>query len=295
MADAGSYIFLQKLPMGDFQKLNKLALITGATGGIGLSFATHLAAEGYDLVITGRNSRKLNEIAANLNVNNAGINIDAIQADLSLAADIASLAKYAEQLEHIDMLVNCAGYGERCLFIDEPEHEILDMLSVHITATVQLVHAVLPRMVKNHSGAIITVSSLAAFVPAPGSTIYASSKAFLNTFMESLHMEVHQYGIKVQSLCPGPTHTDFHKGASPAQSVSGIDLWMKPDEVVNISLRALENDEVVCVPGSMNKVIKNLTSLLPRTPYYRLTEKLAKKYRQEDGLDNLPNTSGEPA
>lgn len=286
---------MQTLPMEKFQTLNKLAIVTGATGGIGLSFAEHLAAEGYDMVVTGRNTRKLDEIAATLKENNPGVNIKAVSADLSVAADITRLVKQVEELERIDVLVNCAGYGERCLFFDEPEHEILDMLSVHITATVLLVHAVLPLMIKQHRGAIITVSSLAAFVPAPGSSIYTSSKAFLNTFMESLHMEVRQYGIKVQSLCPGPTHTDFHKGADLAQSVSGIDLWMEPDEVVEISFRALENDEIVCIPGSINKAIKSITSMLPRAPYYRLTEKLAKKYRREDGLDELQSASGKPA
>lgn len=280
--------------MEDFQELNKLALVTGATGGIGLSFAGRLASEGYDLVITGRNSRKLAETTQNLRDNNPGINIEAIVADLSVAADISSLVKYIQASARVDILVNCAGYGERSLFNDEQEHEILDMLSVHITATVQLVHAVLPLMMKQHSGAIITVSSLAAFVPAPGASIYSSSKAFLNTFMESLHMELHQYGIKVQSLCPGPTHTDFHNGVDVAQSVSGIDVWMEPDEVVEISLRALEKSEVICIPGGVNKMLKNLASVLPRKPYYILAEKMARKFRGEDKAGDAA-LSGKPA
>lgn len=283
------------LPMGDFQKRNKLALITGATGGIGLSFATQLAAEGYDLVITNRNRQKLDKIAAELKENNSGINIEVIVADLSVPGDIARLVRRIKQMEHIDMLVNCAGYGQRCPFYQEEEHEILDMLSVHVTAIVQLVHAALPLMINQQGGAIIAVSSLAAFLPAPDSSIYASSKAFLNTFIESLHMEVRQHGIKLQSLCPGPTHTDFHKGTDMAKSVSGIDLWMEPDEVVDISLKALKNGEVICVPGSINKVIKNIAPVLPRRSYYRLTEKFAKKYRQEGSNRTLPDSHGEPA
>lgn len=261
---------------------NRWAIVTGATGGIGLSFAQHLAADGFNLILSARNSEKLEEVAANLRSDNEGINVETMAADLSIARDIANLVSYISALPRIDMLVNCAGYGERCHFSDEVGHEILDMLSVHITATVQLVHAALPLMIKQRKGAIIAVSSLAAFLPAPGASIYSSSKAFLNSFMEALHMEVHHHGIKVQSLCPGPTHTDFHKGVEVAESAAGVDFWMEPDEVVETSLKALEKGEVICVPGAMNKMLKSLASIMPRKPFYTLAEKIARKYRGED-------------
>lgn len=259
---------------------SKLAIISGATGGLGRSFAEHLAAQHYHLVLTAYEHDLLDEQAIDLQ-DKYGITVTTIVADLSKAEDISMLTSYISGLTQIDMLVNCAGYGEKHMFSEEQIGDVRKMLSVHISATVELVHSVLPVMIKNESGAIITVASLAAFIPAPGSSIYASSKAFLNSFMESLHMEVHHKGIQVQSLCPGLTHTGFHQKSDVERSmdVKGIDLWMEPDEVVEASLKGLDKGSVICIPGKINKVIKHFLQALPRGQYYFLTNQVAKKFK----------------
>ncbi len=279
--------------MADSNSNRKRALITGASGGIGYAFATQLANAGYDLVLTGLEPARLEEVVQQLRAK-CHTDIRGTVADLADADGITALIAQLEGFEPVDMLVNSAGFGEHKFFHEEEEADVLKMLNVQITATVRLAHALLPGMIERRRGSIITVASLAAFVPAPGASIYSSSKAFLNSFTESLHMEVHQYGIKVQSLCPGSTHTDFHKGQEIEESLYGIDFWMEPEDVVRISLKALEKGEVVCIPGSINKVIGNIAPLLPRRPYYHLVEKLAHKFRKEDKHGNVPDPPGEP-
>ena len=154
------------------------------------------------------------------------------------------------------------------------------MIQVHISATIQLVHAVLPGMVKRKQGKIITVSSMSAFLPAPGNSIYAATKAFLNTFMESIHMEVHKYGLQVQSLCPGLTRTGFHKRLKKEgkrSRISKIVPWMEADEVVDQSLKCLEDGKVICIPGCFNKAVKKVIPALPRKSFYSLSEKIAQQ------------------
>lgn len=267
----------------------KFALITGASGGIGKEYARQLAADGYNLMLIAHQQEGLNELTEEIE-RHYRVRTAIIVADFTKTTDITDLVAYIKNAERVDVLVNCAGYSEHTPFYEQDETSVLNMLNVQVMATVRLVHAALPKMIEWRSGNIITVSSLAAFTPAPGASMYSSSKAFLNTFMETLHMEVHNYGIKVQSLCPGPTHTGFHQGQDVEESMAGIDFWMEPQDVVAASLHALEKGEVVCVPGVINKVIKNVAPMLPRRPYYHLAEKLAKKYRNEEDSDTMPGT-----
>jgi len=259
----------------------KVAFITGVTGGIGRSFACHLAAQGYQLIISAYEQDLLEQTAEELR-KQYHTEVTTILANLAVAEDIYKLADRLAGLEQVDMLVNCAGFGEKSLFYEEDISDVRKMISVHVSATVELVHAVLPLMIRQRNGSIITVSSLAAFIPAPGSSIYASTKAFLNAFMESIHMEVEEFGIKVQSLCPGLTNTGFHDGTEVERSIDikGIDLWMDADEVVMSSLEGLRKKEVICVPGCINQAIKNLSPAIPRRLYYALADKAAEKFRK---------------
>lgn len=261
-------------------KKNRTALITGATGGLGRAYARQLARKNYDLILTGRQEDKLSELALNLS-SKYRITAQTVVCDLSSNDGINMLTQTIKANDGVDMLVSNAGYAERSRFDDKSVDDILKMISVHINATVQLVHAVLPDMVRKKFGNIISVSSLSAYVPAPGSSIYSSSKMFLNSFMESLHMEVRKLGINVQSLCPGLVHTDFHEGSAVEQSVEvrGVSLWMQPDEVVYSSLKTLHRSRVVHTPGSINKLIRFFLPLLPRRPYYSVVSRVAGKFK----------------
>lgn len=262
------------------EQQHKLALITGATGGIGKAYAKQLAKSKYDLILSGRQEDKLKELADGLSAK-FSIKAYPVISDLSTPEGIKLLTNKIDEQGGVDMLVSNAGYAERSRFDDKAVDDIMNMISVHINATVQLVHAVLPGMKKKKSGSIISVSSLSAYVPAPGSSIYSSSKLFLNSFMESIHMEVRKLGIKVQSLCPGLTHTNFHGGSSVEKSVEvrGVSLWMEPEDVVYASLRTLGKRSVIYTPGGINKILRAILPILPRRPYYAIVGKVARKFR----------------
>lgn len=264
---------------------NKVAVITGASGGLGEAYAHQLAASGYSLLISGRQQARLVELAMHVSTT-YGTAVEVLQADLSDEDGITLLTDRIKVMGRIDMLVSNAGYGEGSRFEDESVTDVMKMISVHINATVRLVHAVLPIMKKQQAGDIITVSSLSAFVPAPGSSVYASTKTFLNTFMESIQMEVRRYGIRVQSLCPGLTHTGFHsrlaQGATP---LKGLSLWMSPEDVVTASLKKLGGTSVVYVPGFKNKLIRFFTAIMLRSVYLAVVERVSNRLRS---LENTP-------
>ena len=132
-------------------------------------------------------------------------------------------------------------------------------------------------MMEKRRGAIINVSSLASFFPMPGGTTYSATKAYLNSFSESLQMELSDFGIQVQALCPGMTHSDFHR----KMGAHGDDIrkryflnWMDPDTVVRKSLRHLGSKRVLYIPGTINKAIARVMPKIPRRLYYPLVTKV---------------------
>lgn len=257
---------------------SKHIVITGATGGIGTAFVNMLANTKCSMLLCDRDAAKLSDFAADIR-KRYRINVDTHTVNLSDSVDITLLAERLKTEKKIDMFIAAAGYAEKTQFKDESIEAVMNMISVHSLSVVSLVHAVLPRMLKRKRGDIIAVSSLAAFIPAPGSSIYTATKSFINGFLESLYMEVHNKGIRVQSLCPGLTHTGFHtkEDVKRFDGIKGLNIWMDADEVVAASLDALGNGAVICIPGWVNKAIRKTVAVLPRQSYYALAEKLAKK------------------
>ncbi|HEY1032533.1 MAG TPA: SDR family oxidoreductase [Flavipsychrobacter sp.] len=254
----------------------QLAVITGACGGIGSAYAQQLAGSGYDLLLIDRNTSQLAELANSLNIT-YGISPKTIAADFGDATAVDALALSLAKLEHITMFINTAGFSENTLFEDEKMDFIMTMINVHIIAMIKLTHAVLPGMLKQKNGAIITVSSLSAFLPAPKSSVYSATKAFINNFMTSLHTEVSGKGIHVQALCPGLTHTNFHiaKNNRRFSKHFFINPWMEPEDVVKISLKKLNSNTVICIPGFLNKFLRKASTLAPRKLYYQIAMKQA--------------------
>lgn len=260
--------------------VKKTAVITGATGGMGSAFAKQLAQSRCNLVLIDMNRAKLNKLAQELRAVYK-IDTEILVANLASEKSVKRIAEELATRKRIDMFVHAAGYGEKTFFSMEEIGKSVDMISVHVLSALQLIHALLPAMLKRKRGAIIVLSSLASFIPAPGSSVYSATKSFINTFLESLHMEVHTKGIKVQSLCPGLTHTGFHTDADIKRlgQIGGIDMWMEADEVVRCSLESLEEDKVICIPGFINKSLRATAGVLPRKSYYALAEKLYQKTR----------------
>jgi hypothetical protein len=236
----------------------KTALITGATSGIGAAFARELAAQSYNLGLVGRRTGLLQALADELAAKH-GIQAEAIRADLATEAGQILTAEWILAHAPLDLLINNAGFGIPGGFVAVPAEEHLSMLAVHADTTVRLTHAALPGMLATGRGAIINVSSPAAYLPLPGNAMYAGTKAFLNIFSEALRAELRGTGIIIQALLPGFTYSDFHKRGEYAKqdfySTLPSWMWMTSEAVAQTSLRALERGKLDCIPGLHNRIM----------------------------------------
>ena len=234
------------------------ALITGATAGIGHSFATQLAARGHDLVLVARNRDRLEEVAAELR-SSYGVQVEVLPADLADRGQLATVeTRLADRQRPVDLLVNNAGFGlkERFLVNDvEAEQQMLDLL---VTAVLRLSHAALGPMAERGSGGIINVSSVAAFLPRG---TYAAAKAWVNSFSEWAANEYRGRGVTVMALCPGFTQTEFHERMNVKRG-SGF-MWLDADFLVRTALADFDKGRVFSIPGAQYKAIAGLSRLVP--------------------------------
>ena len=245
----------------------KLALVTGASAGIGAAFARVLARRGYDVALTARRLDRLEELAAEIR-DRHGVQAIALAADL---ADTQAPGRLIGQLEAqgrvVDCLVNNAGYGVPGAFDTVAWREHADFIQVMTTAPCELVHRVLPGMRARRFGRICNVASLAGLIPgAPGATLYGASKAFLVKFTQSLHVEAAPDGVHISALCPGMTYSEFHDvNNTRAQMAAAIPswMWMDAQSVAEAGYAAMEANRAICVPGAANKAAQALAKALP--------------------------------
>jgi hypothetical protein len=231
-------------------KNHPIALITGASAGIGAEFARQLAAKNYSLILVSRRLQNLQSIADELR-SRYGVFIEVESVDLSKTNEIKSLANHVATIDNLNLLVNNAGFGSNDRFYRAPCERHIEMITVHIEATVRLTHAVVPGMIERHKGGIINVASIAAFIPLRSVT-YSSTKSFLVTFSQALNNDLHGKGVQVQVLCPGLTYTEFHDTPEfrnfDRQRFPKL-LWLSAQKVVNQSLSDLEHGRLICIPG----------------------------------------------
>ena len=241
-----------------------VALVTGASAGLGVDFARQLSAKGKQLVLVARRKDRIDALAAELG------NARAVAADLSLpgAAD-RLMADIAANGEHVDLLINNAGFGLAGRFAKLDAKLQRQMIDLNCGTLVELAHAVLPGMIERKSGAILNVASTAAFQPGPGMAVYFATKAFVLSFSEALHEEVRKEGVIVSALCPGPTATEFGEvaGWKPAGPSAKIFVDMAADSasVVRAGLDGLEKARAIVIPGLMNKSTAQAHRLFPRS------------------------------
>jgi short-subunit dehydrogenase len=239
------------------------ALVTGASTGIGAAFARVLATEGTELILVARAADRLEALAATLRQEH-GVDVRVLPADLTADHDRRRVEEAIAVDERLDLLVNNAGFGTAGDFArldpDGEEREI----RLNVLALVRLTRVALPGMVSRGRGAIINVSSLSAFQPAPYNATYGATKAYVNSFSEALAEEVRGSGVRIQVLCPGFTRTEFQDRAGIDVSKVPAFAWMEPGEVATESLRALRAGTVVCVPGLGNRATATLSGLMPR-------------------------------
>jgi uncharacterized protein len=227
-----------------------LAVVTGASSGIGEAYAERLAGDGWDVMVLARSGERLSELAARLNQAH-GVSVQAVQADLSRPGEIERIGGQIGAMP-VDMLVNNAGLGRYMPFTDLAAAQAAELVDLNVLAPVLLTRAVLPGMLARSRGTIINIASLLAFSGAvqipflPKRVVYASTKSFLVTFSQALAAEVGDRGVQVQVVCPGMVRSEFH--TRQGMDMSAVPR-MEPSQVVEASLADLADGVVVSVPG----------------------------------------------
>ena len=247
----------------------KTALITGASSGIGETFARELAAKKTNLILVARSQDKLEQLATELN-NQHGIETEVIVQDLiqPAAGQTVFDAVQSKGLT-VDLLINNAGFGDYGAFSDRPLDKQIAMTQLNITAVVELTGLFLPQMQQRGDGAIINVSSIAGFQPIPYMSVYAATKAFILNYTEALWAENKDKGnnVRILAVCPGPTKSEFYNRADFPDSATGLNgaTMASAEKVVRESLQALEkNQSTVVAGGFANQIIVNLPRFVPR-------------------------------
>ncbi|HEX8841530.1 MAG TPA: SDR family oxidoreductase [Sphingomicrobium sp.] len=239
--------------------MSKVALITGASAGLGVEFARQLSKRGYRLVLAARRKDRLEVLAKELgNARAVGIDLSGHNAAAELMADMGQAG------EEVDLLVNNAGFGLIGRFAKADSRRLREMIDLNVGALTDLCRAIAPAMIERGSGGIINVASTAAFQPGPKMAVYFATKAYVLSFTEALHEELKPHGIKVTCLCPGPTRTEFGEVAGFHGSGIFDRVAMEAPEVVEAGLNGLERNHAVVVPGFFNKTVAASTRFAPR-------------------------------
>lgn len=250
----------------------QIALVTGATGGLGRAFAAGLADRGFNLILTARREAELKQLAKDL-CERYGSRVIVMPADLGNPTDrvrlLEELAGY-----RVDLLLNNAGFGDLAEVVDADPTRLSQMIEVNCQALVELTAAVLPEMNERGRGTIINVASTAAFQPIPSLAVYAATKSFVTSFTQALAAECRPHGIRVLAICPGPTETGFFEAAGDSDAMS---MRRTPEQVVATTFKALDRStKSVVIDGLVNRSIAWTASLMPK----QIVLPLARKFLQ---------------
>jgi short-subunit dehydrogenase len=253
-----------------------VALVTGASGGIGADIATLLAGVKHDLVLVARSRDKLAELAAKLEKEH-GVAVTVLTADLTDPAASDLIAKVVREKELvIDVLVNNAGLGSYGPFAEIDAKIDLGLIALNITSLTHMTKLFLPPMLARKRGRIMNVGSTAGFVPGPLMAVYYASKAYVLSLSVALANEVAGSGVTVTCLCPGATRTAFDTTAGNDKTRLFKGGVMDSMEVAKAGVAAMTRGEVICVPGFMNRLKASTAGLAPRS----LLAKIARSYQE---------------
>lgn len=245
----------------------KTALITGASAGIGETFAQELAKQQMNLVLVARSEQKLQSLAQNLR-SLYQIQVDTIIQDLTAPNAAETVFDTVNQKGiTIDLLVNNAGFGGYGDFAEQDGEKQVKIVQLNILALVDLTHRFIIGMRDRRSGSIINMASTASFQPMPYFSVYAASKAFVLSFSEALWAENQGYNVKVLAVCPGPTDTSFFQDAKFPDFLTKVAEANNTSKevVVREALQALAKNQSTVVPGDLrNQLVANIHRFLPR-------------------------------
>jgi short-subunit dehydrogenase len=262
----------------------RLALVTGASAGIGAAFAHVLASRGYDVALTARRAERLEALAAELR-RRFGVEALTVSADLAQPeAPARILNELAAQGRAVDFLVNNAGYGLPGVYAETTWDEQSAFLQVMLHAPCELAHHVVGGMAERGFGRIVNVASLAGLIPgAAGHTLYGATKSFLIKFSQSLHLETRASGVHVSALCPGFTYSEFHDVNGTRERVRAATprwAWMSAEEVAAAGYAAVEANRAVCIPGAANKAAAAFARMIPDQLGLAILARRSARFRQ---------------
>jgi short-subunit dehydrogenase len=250
----------------------KLAVITGPTSGIGLAYAQELAKEGYELLLVGRNESKLKQLQLELNAKS-----EIFVADLSVQDEILRVGSHLQGLNQIDLLVNNAGFGSSLPFSQNSLAEEIEQMEILMKAVMVLTHAVLPKMIKQNSGIILNISSVAAWVP---TGTYAAAKSWVTSFTESISAELKGTKVQVTAVAPGFTKTKFFDRSQMKDADVPNWLWLTPEQVAKESLKDARSGQLISSPGAQYKAMSTVTRSLPRPLVRFFSHEFARKQKE---------------
>jgi short-subunit dehydrogenase len=240
--------------------VKKVALITGASAGLGEEFARQLSKRGHALVLAARRKERLDDLARELgNARAVAIDLSKANAAARLMADIDAAG------EQVEILVNNAGFGLIGRFAELDGARQRQMIDLNVGTLTDLCRAVAPEMAERKSGGILNVASTAAFQPGPKMAVYFATKAFVLSLSEALHEELMPHGVRVTCLCPGPTRTEFGEVAGFGGNGMFDRVAMESPAVVKAGLEGLDRNRAVVVPGVVNKIGAASTRFAPRS------------------------------
>jgi len=225
-----------------------LAVITGASSGIGAVYADRLARRGHDLLLIARRKERLEQLAAEI-TGRTGRKVEVLAADLGAPADLARVERVLRDDARITVIVNNAGVGAVVPLLNAEVDEMSRMIALNVDAVMRLTHAVAPAFVRRGSGTIINIASIAAVAPELLSGVYGGTKAFVLAFSQSLHKELADKGIRVQVVLPGATATDFWSAAGKPVDELPKEIVMSVDDLVDAALAGLDQGEFVTIPA----------------------------------------------
>jgi short-subunit dehydrogenase len=237
-----------------------VALVTGPTSGLGRIFADRLARRGYDLVLVARDQARLETVAGELATSYA-VSCEVLVADLVDRKQLKTVEDRVASFDHpVDLLVNNAGFGLKRRFLANTVEQEQAHLDVLVTAPMRLTHAALRQMTQRHTGGIINVSSVAGTQPR-GS--YSAAKAYLNRFGEWAAQEYAGDGVRIMTLLPGFTRTEFHERMDVGRDAVPKPLWLDADRVVDEALADFDAGKPTSIPSRRYKLIATASKHLP--------------------------------
>jgi short-subunit dehydrogenase len=240
----------------------ELALVTGASAGIGEAFARGLASEGSGLVLVARRRERLEALAQELGEKHK-VAVEVLAEDLATGEGVATVEQRIAAGD-VDLLINNAGFGSVGAFNTLPLEREMEQVQLNVVALAWLTHAALNAMAPKGRGGIINIASMAAYQPLPYQATYAATKAYVLHFSEAVHEEAKRFGVTVTAVCPGPVPTEFQEVAGiPMERMRGLPT-QQAEDVARISLDQHRSGRAICIPDVRNQFLASTVKLAPR-------------------------------